>query len=462
MRQIDEKSNRKTISPRGGGCFRTSVALGFIAFLGAAHILIRTGMYGVVYHDVADAHIADAKAFAAGQIFEETASERVLLWFPPLFTAIMSLYRLLGVEPSDIGRYVNVISFGLIIIVVSHWLHRLIRFRFVMIGSALTIAVSYPLTRVSSQLFSDTLFVLMALLALINLESFLSGRKVGKVKSGFWLLTVFSALAFLTRYLGVTVIFIGVLFILMHRGTSTSTKWKQAALYGVVSSLPTALWMTRNWIFNGNITGRERKCTIGQSLGESLSQLGESLSRLGDHLHLWIFVRHGLGWLDICLWAAALLAGFEAVKALTINVRSERRRLFQKTGSLLDIKERSVLPFTAFAIVYLVVLLVVAPYTTCEPPTAPRYLLPIYVPAVMTAAVWLERFLLKTYSISGISVYKNSDSWGINYLKTSGPVATIRWIIIGLILAILLTSFTRNIVLYTNILTTYNPTGYQF
>ena len=424
-----------------------STALGLIAFLGSAHILIRTSIYGVEYHNDGGVYIFDAELLANGKIFQSDG----LLWFPPLFAAVLSLYRLLGVEPSDVGQYLNIVSFGLIVLVVGHWLQHLIKVRLIVILTTITIITSYPLVRISSQLLSETLFVLITLFALIKLNLFLRW----KIKSEFWLLIIFSALAFLTRYIGVTVILTGVLLILTNRGTPTSIKWKQAAIYSVASSLPAALWMTRNWIVNGSLTAREVECVSNQPLWNSLTQFG-------DHLHLWIFVRHGLGWLDICLWAAALLAGFEAVKALTINVRSERRGLFQKIGSLLDIKERSVLPFTAFAIVYLVVLLVVAPYTTCEPPTAPRYLLPIYVPVVMTAAVWLERFLLKTYSISGISVYKNSDSWGINYLKTSGPVATIRWIIIGLILAILLTSFTRNIVLYTNILTTYNPTGYQF
>ena len=427
------------------------IALGFIAFLGAAHILIRTFIYGVEHHNDAGVYIFDAEVLATGKILESGG----LLWSPPLFAAVLSFYRLLGVEPSDVGRFFNIIGFGLIILVVGHWLHRTLKLRIVVICAVISIAISYPLVRISSQLLSEILFILMILFALIRLEYFLSERKI---KSDFWMLILFSALALLTRWMGVTVVLTGALLILISRGTSANIKWKQTAIYSVASSLPAVLWMLRNWIVNGTLTSREVECVTKQSLWDSLRQFG-------DQLHLWVFVRHSLGWLDVCLWAMVALAGFEAAKALTnrsISASERKNTFFQKVGSLLDTKKQPVMPIAAFAVVYLVALFIVAPYTTCEPPTAPRYILPIYVPATMTAAVWLERFLSNTYQDSGISVWKSSDNWGINYLKSSGPMMAIRWITMGLIFIIFLASIFRNIVLYIDILTTYNPRGYQF
>lgn len=80
----------------------------------------------------------------------------------------------------------------------------------------------------------------------------------------------------------------------------------------------------------------------------------------------------------------------------------------------------------------------------------------------MAAAVWLERFLLKTYQDSEVSVVKRSGGWDISYLKVCVSIPKIRWTIIILILTILLVSIIRNIVLYVDILTTYDPYGYQF
>ena len=433
-----------------------SIAIGLVAFLGSAHILIRTSMYRIDYHSDPYVYMTDARALANGKIFESNIIEGVLVWYPPFYASVLSVYRLLGIEVSDMGRYVNTVCFGLIILVAGHWLHRFARFHLVMIGTAVTIGISYPLVRISSQLFSEPLFILMTLLAMINMESFLND---GKMRSRFWLSIVFSALAFLTRYIGVTVIFIGALLILTHRGHPPRFKWKLAALYSVVSSLPTALWMIRNWFVIESLTARELGfSSSGQSLWDTLTQFG-------DQSRLWITVSLYLGWLDICLWVAIALAGFEAVKALLPDGCKplKRRSLSPKDRhSIRHKKVRPVLPFAAFTIVYLVVLFIIAPYTAGEPPANIRYLLPIYVPAVMAAAIWLERFLLKTYRNSGVSVWKNSDSWGLSYNKTSGPLATTRWIIMGLILTIILTNITRNIALYIGILTTYDPYGYQF
>ena len=282
-----------------------SIALGFIAFLGAAHILIRTFRYGVEYHDDADVYIFDAEILATGKIFERGG----LLWHPPLFAAVVSLYRPLGIEPSDVGRYFNILSFGLIVLVAGHWLNRFVKFRVVVIGTVITICISYPLVHISSQLLSETLFILMTLLALVRLESLLNGRKM---KFGFGLLILFSALAFLTRWMGFTVVVTGALLILTCRRIPTSIKWKYTTIYGVVSSLPAALWMTRNQIVNVSLTSRGSERVTNQPLWDSLTQFG-------DQLHLWIFVRNGFGWLDICLWTAVALAGFEAAKALTIR-----------------------------------------------------------------------------------------------------------------------------------------------
>lgn len=431
-----------------------SIALGFIAFLGAAHILIRTSTYGIGdFHGEAGAYIYDAQALANGKIFE--SESLALLRQPPVFATVLSIYRLLGVEVSEIAKYVNVVSFGLIVLVTGTLLHRFVRFPLVVIGAAMTIMISYPLVRISSQLLSETFFILVTLLALLRLGIFL--EQPGK-RSGFWVLIVFSALAVLTRWMGITVIFTGMLLILTRRGPPSRTKWKQSTIYSVASLLPVALWITRNWIVNSNLPHSATPCLSDQSFGTSLT-------RLGDNLHLWLFVQNDLGWLDICLWTAAALAGFEVTKALTTRSMSsseERVATFQKIGTSLDTKERPVLPFTAFAIVYIVVLFLVAPYTSCSPPDEPRYLLPIYVPIVITAAVWLERFLLKTYQTSGILVRKSPDNWSIDYHKSFGPIAIIRWIIMGLVLIIYASHIVRNLNVYVDVLITYDPYGYQF
>ena len=159
-----------------------SIALGFVAFIGAAHVLIRTAKYGML--PLGDAYIYTrfAGTLVAGEGFEGG-----LVMWPPLLPVVMAFFRLFGVGPYDAGRIVNIISIGLIVLVVGHLLHHHVRYRPIVIGALVTIIVSYPLARVSSYAMTETLFILITLLALVQMESFLNGRGGGGHKSVFLL-----------------------------------------------------------------------------------------------------------------------------------------------------------------------------------------------------------------------------------------------------------------------------------
>lgn len=66
-----------------------------------------------------------------------------------------------------------------------------------------------------------------------------------------------SALAPLLRWLGLTVIFTGVLMILTSRRFPVRARLKSAAIYGSMSLLPVGLWVTRNWIISGTLIGSQ-------------------------------------------------------------------------------------------------------------------------------------------------------------------------------------------------------------
>lgn len=429
-----------------------SVALGLIAFLGAAHILIRTSRYDPLYASDAGIYTWYAEALATGRWEDENLKVSMENW-PPLFPVILAFFRLFGIEPSIAGRYFNIACFGLTILVAGHWLHRFARFRLIAIGATVTIMVSYPLARVSSYVLTEPLLILITLVALIQIESYLSS-KTSKPK--LLLPIIVSALAPLTRWMGFTVIMTGVLLILMHRGLPTRLNCKRAAFYGAMSSLPVALWMTRTWFASGTLTGR--RGGPGQYFGSGQS-LGDSLSQIGEYSSWWVFVRQNSGWLEICVGAAVILIVLETSKAL-VSVHNQIA-LFKKTDSSSDVGERPALAFATFAIVYLVTLIIVAPYTT-DDPLYTRFLALAYAPLAIAATIGLDRFLLATYRSSGVSAYKNQDGWSIRYNKAFGPMAGTKWILIGLILIIFWTTNIRNIVLYVDVLITYDALRYHF
>lgn len=336
---------------------------------------------------------------------------------------------------------------------VGHWLHQHVRYHLLRIGATVTIIVSYPLARVSSYVLTETLFILITILALLQMGLFSNGRRDKPI---FLFMIVLSALAPLLRWMGITVIFTGVLLILTSRRSPVRVRLQHAAIYGTASFLPVGLWLTRNWIVSGTLTGGRGDAT-NQALWDSLSQIG-------DLVYLWTFAQREPGWLMVCMWMAGALIVLQAAMFLITrrNLATDFRKIWsKKISSSEDFKARPALPFAAFTIVYFVALIVAAPLQVHDE-IINRYLAPIYVPLAVVATVWLDRFLLATYRNSRISVWKNSDEWGISYNRASGPIAVTKWIIIGLIFAIILTNNMRNITLYIDVLIDYDAFKYLF
>lgn len=414
-----------------------SMVIVFVAFLGAAHILIRTSRYGIIISPDSLVYSHYAESIASGNW-----SEGGLIW-APFLSIVLAFFRLFGVDPNDAGRFLNVIGFGLIILMAGHWLCQYVKFRLVAVCTVVAIMISNPITAISTYLLSDTLFILLTMLALVHIESYLNGQAV---KSKFVLSIVFSALAPLTRWMGVTVIFTGIILILTRRGSPARSRCGHAALYGIASLLPLMLWLTRNWIISRTLFGDRSTHQTRQSLWDSLSQTG-------DVLHGYMFLYQKPGWLGICLWAAVALVMLEAIKFFISrqNPAITTTKIQSPDGS----SARTALPFAAFAIIYYVTFILVGPYTSKEILSS-RYLSPMYVPVLMTVALLLDRLLMKTYHHSGLLAWKNSDGWGLSYNRSSGPLAAAKWAIFGLIFAVFLGNCARNIARWIDLMTTYN------
>ena len=447
-RIFDKDELRQLKSSLFRGDSGLSITLGFVAFIGAAHVLIRTGKYGLPPLGDAEIYTHFAGTLAAGEGFEG----RLVTW-PPLLPVVMAFFRLFGVGPYDAGRIVNIISIGLIVLVVGHWLHHHVRYRPIVIGATVTIIVSYPLARVSSYAMTETLFILITLLALVQIESFLSGRGGGRGNNQYFLLAIgLSALAPLLRWLGVTVIFTGVLMILTSRRFLVRARLKSAAIYGAMSLLPVGLWVTRNWIISETLTGSRRGSATNQTLWDSLSQVG-------GLIHWYTFVRKGPGWLVVMLWVAGALIMLQAITFLITkrNLITVFRDMWR--GKINSSKARPVFPFVAFTVIYFVVLMVAVRYLTSQGIDT-RYLSPVYVPLVVATTVWLDRFLFTTYHNSGISAWKSSDGLGVYYNKALGPMAATKWILIGLIISIILANSIRNVTLYIDVIIRHDLLSY--
>ena len=335
----------------------------------------------------------------------------------PLFPLLLAAGGWVGIEPLAAGRWINATAFGLTILVAGCWLRSNLRARWLAVAASATIAVALPLSELASRLMTDALFVLLTLLALMQLAAFLQRGERTPLLWG----AVFTALAALTRYPGVVLISTGVLMLLVRRALPLAARLKHTVVYGAVSSIPLAGVLTHNYVISGSLYGHLTGPGkgSGQSLSDALSQVGEIFREWAmtqdalDGLGYLLWTATGLGipdWFGALLWATIGLV--VVAMAAAVVVAGHRK------GGL-SFGLGPVLPFGTFALVYLLFIVAIVPLVI--PLKIPdRYLLPVHVPLLLAAVFLLDRFL--SIEVAGrVAVAK----WGLASLVLLGTLAHI-------------------------------------
>ena len=285
-----------------------------LAGLGTAHTLARTAPYGPAVVDGDSVHyLSTAINLLAVEGWQDFKGYPMMMW-PPLFPLLLAAAGWLGIEPFAAGRWINATAFGLTIFAAGCWLRSNLRSRGLALAATGAIAASVPLSELASYFLTDSLFVLLTLLALIQLAAFL--QRGGRTLLGCG--AIFTALAALTRYLGVVLIGTGVLLLLVRRTSPLATRLKDTIVFGAISSLPLAGWLTRNWAVSGSLTGKR---------GESPLSLSDSLSRVADIFWGWLIPLNALDGFDYLLWpAAGLVVAVGAVVVVGSRLRARDKR----------------------------------------------------------------------------------------------------------------------------------------
>ena len=350
-----------------------TLLIAFLAGLGTAHILVRTATYGAAVNSDSTLPLSTAMNLLAGEGWRDFAGIPLTGW-PPLFPLLLAAGGWVGIEPLEAGRWINAAAFGLTIFAAGGWLRSHLRSRLLALAATGALAVSVPLAHFASHLLTEPLFVLFTLLALIWLAAFL--HRGGRTPL-LWA-AVFTALAALTRYPGVALIGAGVLVLLVRRALPLAVRLKHVVVFGAVSAIPLAGVLTRNWAVSGTLTGRQTGA--GQSPSDSLSQVV-------DVFRGWVVSPHAPDWLGYILWIAAGLVVVLAGLGLGVGGSKGKDRSGSPFFGL-----GPVLPFGVFAVSYLAFMIAVVPFTVHQIIDS-RYLLPIYVPLLLTVVLLLDRFL---------------------------------------------------------------------
>ena len=341
---------------------RPALALVCFAALGATLVLAREVAYGVALTWDSVEYVGVARNLLAGEGFTRFFGGHYKA-FPPLYPALLAGASLGVFDPLAVAGPVNAVLFGLTVFVAGWWLWRRLESRLLALWGCAAVAVAWPLTWMASWAMSETAFILLALLALIQTEKFLEGGK----RSALIAAAALAALACLTRYLGVSVVLAVALLLVFRRGAGPAEKARNLIVYAVVSLLPLCLWLWRTFLLTGTLAGNR---------GRAFYPLPEILDG---------------AFYELAQWAAR---GLPLTLAVVLSLAAGLAATWGFVQGRLDLSPRdwrSFSVFGGFALVYVALLILAMMLGGTWSGFQARFLAPIYIPLLFAAALALER-----------------------------------------------------------------------
>jgi hypothetical protein len=162
--------------------------------------------------------------------------------WPPLVPLVIAAIAAIGLPLPGTLRLVNLLAYALTAGALGRYLYRTTRHLWLALAGALAIVLHPWMGYVHGHLWSEPLFLLWSVLALTQVHS--PTR-----------LAAFTALASLTRYVGVSLVPVGVVALLADSTRSRPARAARAALFAAGSLAPLALWAWRDWLLTGTLFG---------------------------------------------------------------------------------------------------------------------------------------------------------------------------------------------------------------
>ena len=362
-----------------------TMLLAALSALGIASVMAREVIYGVALHWDSIQYIAGARNLLAGEGYSDIWGQPIGPW-PPLYSLLLATASLGAWDPLDVAGPVNAAVFGLTIFVVGRYLRQRLVSRFLVVWACLAVTLSVPLVDIASWAMSEPLFILLTTLALVRIDQFLTD---GKTSSLVWA-AVFSALACLTRNMGVVLPVLVGLLLLFQPDTPLIRRARRIAIFSLIAALPMALWVVQSHLRTGDsfyniVDYQSRDFDLSIILRAVLDGLYERWLYLDQDMALW----PSFGFLPaasaLLLVVALLLASVGWIFARI----SHERHITLLTGAHYV--------FGGFAVVYFVLLITALSFEFGHAAIRPRYLLPLYIPLLMAAVVALDRLLVPVH-----------------------------------------------------------------
>lgn len=341
------------------------------AILGAALVWTSTPGGAATSPDTWN-YFAAARNLLAGEGFTRYTGDPFVLWpplFPALIAALIGLADLAGrnLHLLDALRVINALTVAATVIAAGLLWRRFLRSAWLAALATLAIALGYPLLYVAAFAWSEPLFILLGLLALIALDRHLAAPRDRTLFAA----AILASLAALQRYTGAMLIVAGALMlVLLALRVPLRRRLRDAALFAGVAALPLALWLAHNQARAGTLTGER---------APSARTLPANVRAVYDLTVTWLTPeRLGVGY-----QAAGLIAGGALALGFVVLIARERR------GALRWLAGLRALLLMLFAALYAAFVVISAARVQYDP-LDERLLAPLYVPTIGLAFAVLD------------------------------------------------------------------------
>lgn len=227
-----------------------------LALLAAVAIWFATGSgIGVMPDSTVYVDAAQNLLHGRGVVALTASGElKPLTHYPPFYPSVLALLGLLGFSIETGARLLTAFLFGANALLVGIALRCLSRRSFWLPILGVLLASTAPdIAGIHSFALSEGLFIFLAISGLVSLSRFL------ETKQGAWLVASagFVGLAVLTRYVGVALVFTGVVALLFVNSRNLRRRFLDAGIFGLIACTPMAVWVVRNMAVAGGASDRQ-------------------------------------------------------------------------------------------------------------------------------------------------------------------------------------------------------------
>ena len=222
-----------------------------LAVLGATLVLLRQTLHGLTLKEDSSVYVSVARNLWQGNGFVHWSGAPFGSIWPPGYPLTLAAASLGLFDPLAVAGPLNAVVHGVTVFAAGHWLRRRLTSRWLAAAGCCGVAFGAPLIGTSTNILSDSLFILYVTLALIQTGRVLTGEGGPAALPGA---AAGAGLAVLTRYAGLPLIAALLVCLAAQPGVSPGARVRRLGTFALVALGPLGAWLYRNYLVTGTFT----------------------------------------------------------------------------------------------------------------------------------------------------------------------------------------------------------------